>query len=116
MIVFKQRNNIEQYFLVYEHSCDFDSSYMRDRCTMEGWLFLNHLSAKMTIDAINEIAALGESKNISFRDEMTMLRKIHAARLPAGWLVPHIGSSIESLCSKLEFSPEKMLHEVNWEA
>ena len=112
---FKQRNHIEQYFLVYVHSCDFEVSYMRDRVDTEGWLFFNQLSTEMATDCINQIAEIGESKNISFRDAMTMLRKIHAARLPNGWLIPHTNKQLVALCEKLGFSPEKMMHEVNWD-
>ena len=113
-LMFKERSNIEQYFRTYEHSDDFQTSFMRDRCGMEGWLFLNHLSAEMTISAINEISTLGESKNISFKDLVTTLSKIHAARRDDGWQIPHITNATDDLCAKLKFSPEKMMREVDW--
>ena len=114
--IFKQRNNIEQYFLIYEHSCDFETSYMRSRNAMEGWLFLNHLSSEIAVSCINEIGSLGKSKDISFKDEMTILRKIHAAKVDGSWLIPHITSSISSLCALLGFSPEAEMREVKWDA
>ena len=77
---------------------------------------MNHLSSEIAVSCINEIGSLGKSKDISFKDEMTILRKIHAAKVDGSWLIPHITSSISSLCALLGFSPEAEMREVKWDA
>ena len=46
-VIWKQRQNIEQYFKTYDDTMDCETSYMRDNTSEEAWLFLNHLSTTM---------------------------------------------------------------------
>ena len=45
----------------------YEASYMRNNYTEEAWLFLNHLSVIIGVNAIEEIASIGESRNNRYR-------------------------------------------------
>lgn len=50
--IYKQRQNIEQFFRTYDMSLNFDASYMRSQTSQEAWFFLYHLSAATRMDAL----------------------------------------------------------------
>jgi transposase len=76
--IYKQRQAIEQYFKTYGDTMSYDDSYPRSNESFEGWLFLNHLSLMMTVDAIEEIFLHGKEKDISFEDLRQLLTKVRA--------------------------------------
>ena len=75
---------------------------MQDDISEEGRLFLNHLSAIMAIEAIDEIARLGHSKDISLNDLLETLRTIQADCIDGAWMVKPIKSEVTKLASKME--------------
>lgn len=103
--VWKQRQNIEQYFKTYDDTMDCEASYMRGNDAEEAWLFLNHLSSTIGINTIEEIAGIGESKNISLKDLIQTLRKIKAGKLNGTWQIPPVKKSVSRLCGKMKFDP-----------
>lgn len=111
---FKLRGNIEQSFDTYDNTLEMNATYMRDSCTMEACLFLNHLSAEMQSLVQIEIGKIGQSKNLSFKDVNCLLSKIHANRKGNTWTVFHIKEEVQNLCDKLKFYPEKYLNSFNW--
>lgn len=106
--IYKQRQKIEQFFKTYSSTLDFDASYMSDNYSEEAWLFLNHLSAIMSIRVLEEIDSIGESKNISYNDLTETLIKIKAnINGEKDWKIVPIKKSVSSLCTKLNFDPTK---------
>lgn len=103
--IYKQRQAIEQFFKTYGDTMSYESSYMRNSCTEETWLFLNHLSSIIGVNAIEEIASIGESKNISYKDLMQTLVKIKAGKMDEKWTVYLIKKSVQKLCEKMQFTP-----------
>lgn len=101
--IYKQRQIIEQFFKTYEETLAYEASYMRSNLTEEAWLFLNHLSAKISIDIIEEIASIDESKRISFKDLIATLKKIHIVKNAEKWEVPPVKKKTKLLCDKLGF-------------
>ena len=99
--IWKQRQNIEQYFKTYDDTLDYESSYMRDNSSEEAWLFLNHLSCTIGISAIEEINSIGQSKDISLKDLIQTLRKISACRIDEKWTIPPVKRSVQTLGNKL---------------
>ncbi len=79
--IYKQRQAIEQFFKTYGDTMSYEASYMRNNYTEEAWLFLNHLSTIIGVNAIEEIASIGESKNISYKDLAQTLIKIKAGKM-----------------------------------
>lgn len=100
--IYKQRQTIEQFFKTYDDTLEFDSSYMRNNYTKEAWLFLNHLSACITVDAIEEIGRLEQTKNISYKDLMQTLIKIKVVKIDDKWSLPPMKRSVQKLCEKMK--------------
>ena len=101
--IYKQRQNIEQFFRTYGMTLDFDASYMRNQTSQEAWLFLNHLSSMMGMDCITSIAEIGEDKTLSLEDLKQSLGKIMVSKLKDQWLVSPIKRSVEKIIEKLNF-------------
>ena len=85
--IYKQRQAVEQFFKTYGDTMENEASYMRDNYSEEAWLFLNHLSGMIGVDAIEHIASIGESKNISLKDLIQTLVKIKATLSDGIWSV-----------------------------
>ena len=82
--------------------------YMRNNYTEEAWLFLNHLSTIIGVNAIEEIASIGESKNISYKDLTHTLLKIKVGKVDGKWVVCPIKKSVQRLCGKMQFNPNDL--------
>lgn len=103
---YKQRQAIEQFFKTYGVSMDFEASYMRDRTSQEGWLFLNHLSTSIGMACLADMARLGEEEAISFEDLRQTLGRIMASKVNGQWSVSPIKNATQKLMNKLQFSIE----------
>lgn len=103
--IYKQRQAVEQFFKTYGDTMSFESSYMRDNYSEEAWLFLNHLSSIICISAIEEVASIKESKNVSYKDLTQTLIKIKANYSDGKWSVVPIKKAVQNLCKKLEYDP-----------
>ena len=102
--VYKQRQEIEQFFKTYSDTMEFEASYMRNTTTQEAWLFLNHLSSMIGIGLIQEIAHIGQSKNVSLKDLTQTLSKITASKIGGKWQVAPIKKSVMTLLQKMKTS------------
>ena len=99
--IWKTRQAIEQFFKTYDDTLLLDDSFMQDDVSEEGRLFLNHLSATMGMNAINEIATQDLSKEISLDDLRATLRTVQADCIDGAWMVKPIKSETAKLASKL---------------
>lgn len=106
--IYKQRQAIEQFFKTYGDTMFYEASYMRNNYTEEAWLFLNHLSSIIGVNAIEEIASIGESRNISYKDLTQTLLKIKAGRIDGKWFVYPIKKSVQKMCEKMQFDPNDL--------
>ncbi len=106
--IYKQRQAIEQFFKMYGDTMSYEASYMRNNYTEEAWLFLNHLSTIVGVNALEEIASIGESKNISYKDLTQTLIKIKAGKIDGKWVVYPIKKSVQRLCGKMQFNPNDL--------
>lgn len=106
--IYKQRQAIEQFFKTYGDTMSYEASYMRNNYTEEAWLFLNHLSSIIGINTIEEIATIGESKNISYKDLTQTLVKIKAGKIDGKWVVYPVKRSVQKLCEKIQFNPKEL--------
>ena len=106
--IYKQRQAIEQFFKTYGDTMSYEASYMRNNYTEEAWLFLNHLSTIIGVNAIEEIASIGESKNISYKDLAQTLIKIKAGKMDGKWVVYPIKKCVQLLCEKMQFNPNDL--------
>jgi hypothetical protein len=60
------------------------------------------------VKAIEEIASIGESKNISYKDLTQTLIKIKAGKMNGEWVVCPIKKSVQRLCGKMQFNPNDL--------
>lgn len=104
----KQRQAIKQFFKTYGDIMSYQASYMKNNYTEETWLFLNHLSTIIGINAIEEIASIGKSKYISYKDLIRTLIKIKAGKVDGKWMVYPIKKSVQRLCEKMQFNPNDL--------
>ena len=51
----------------------------------EAWLFLNHLSSMMAFSLMDEIYLKGKSKDVSLKDFVSILSRIHADKINNEW-------------------------------
>ena len=87
---------------------EYKGCYVRNNYKEEAWLFLNHLSTIIGVNAIEEIASIGESKNISYKDLAQTLLKIKAGKIDGKWVVYPIKKSVQRLCEKMQFDPNDL--------
>ena len=99
--IYKQRQAIEQAFKTNDCTMEQEASYMRNNYSEEAWLFLNHLGLMMSISALDEIATIGETKEISYKDLVQTLRKIKANRINGNWFIVPVKESVKKLCKKM---------------
>lgn len=83
--LYKRRQAIEEFFKTYDDTLEFASSYMRDEKAEEAWLFLNHLSSMMAFSLMDEIYLKGKSKDVSLKDFVSILSRIHADKINNEW-------------------------------
>jgi hypothetical protein len=102
--IYKQRQAIEQYFKTYGDTMSYDDSCLGSNESFEGWLFLNHLSLMMTVDAIEEICLHGKEKDISFEDLMQLLTKVRANKFADDWHPCKKTRKVISLCESLDIN------------
>jgi transposase len=114
--MYKQRQAIEQFFKTYDNTLGYDSSYMRNDYSFEAWLFINHVCMMMSMNAIEEISNIGESKNISLDDLITTLRKIKATKIDDKWYLSKFTSHVSALCEKLDigFKNQEIINVKRW--
>lgn len=106
--IYKQRQAIEQFFKTYGDTMFYEASYMRNNYTEEAWLFLNHLSSIIGVNAIEEIASIGESKNISYKDLAQTLIKIKTGKSGEKWIVYPVNKSVQKICEKMQLNPYEL--------
>ncbi len=99
--IYKQRQAVEQFFKTFDCTLEFNASYMQDDYCLEGWLFLNHLSMTMAIEAMDSIASIGKTQEISLDDLIQGLRKIKATRIDGTWYPAKVTDKVNSLCLQL---------------
>ncbi|NBK24941.1 MAG: hypothetical protein EOM68_23310 [Spirochaetia bacterium] len=100
--IYKQRQAIEQFFKTFDCTLEFNASYMRSNYSMEAWLFLNHLSMTMGTEAMDSIANLGMTQDISLDDFIQGMRKIKATKVDGKWYPAQVTKKVSAMCKQLE--------------
>ena len=111
--LYKRRQAIEEFFKTYDDSLDFSSSYMRDRYTEEAWLFLNHLSAIMAFSIIDEIYLKGRCKDISLKDFISVMSKIHADKVDDLWYCEKLTKKRADFSKSFDFDFSALIDVMN---
>jgi transposase len=106
--IYKQRQSIEQFFKTFDCTLEFNASYMRGNYSLEAWLFLNHLCMTMGIDAMDSIAKLGLTSDISLDDFIHKMRKIQVSKVDGAWYSAKVTKSVNSMCGQLGIELESI--------
>ncbi|MGB4407063.1 MAG: transposase [Sphaerochaeta sp.] len=99
--IYKQRQAVEQFFRTFDCTPEFNASYMRGIYSMEAWLFLNHLSMTMGVEAMDLIASLGKTQDISLDDFIQGMRKIKATKVEGKWYPAQVTKKVSTMCTQL---------------
>ncbi len=102
--LFRLRQEIPEFLRTYPNpACD--ASFLRFPSTMEGWLFLNHVSTIMAFDTLEHIQSVGLRNNLSLRDWYGELRTVQASRINGKWVFPPIKEDLLKTCALFGFDP-----------
>lgn len=111
--LYKRREAIEDFFRSYDNSLDFSASYMRNSYTEEAWLFLNHLSAIMAFDILDEIYQAGQTSQISLDDFKTKLSRIYANKINGKWKLAKITKKRQDFCDLFGLKFDAVFNKIN---
>lgn len=106
--IYKQRQAVEQFFKTFDCTLEFNASYMRGIYSMEAWLFLNHLSMTMGVEAMDSIANLGKTQDISLDDFIQGMRKIKAIKVEGKWYPAQVTKKVDTMCKQLGIELESI--------
>lgn len=111
--LYKRREAIEDFFKSYDNTLDFSTSYMRNSYTEEAWLFLNHLSAIMAFDILDEIYHSGQASRVSLEDFKTKLSHIYANKVNGKWKLAKITKKRREFCEAFGLDFDSVLNKIN---
>lgn len=103
--LYKLRQGIEQFFKTYDNTLSQDASYMDNQFSEEGWLFLNHLSATLAYDTMEQIFEAGQTKEISVRSWYSTLTTLQLSLIDGKWSLPSLKQDVRDRCELLGFNP-----------
>lgn len=111
--LYKRRESIEDFFKTYDNSLDFSASYMRNIYSEEGWLFLNHLSAIIGFDILDEIYADGKTNDISLSDFRTKMSHLYANKIKGTWRMAKTTEKRQSFALSFGLDPDAVMSMIN---
>ena len=111
--LYKRRESIEDFFKTYDNSFDFSASYMRNIYSEEGWLFLNHLSAIIGFDILDEIYAQGKTSDISLTDFRTKMSHLYANKIKGTWRMAKTTENRRSFALSFGLDPDAVMNMIN---
>ena len=111
--LYKRRESIEDFFKAYDNSFDFSASYMRNIYSEEGWLFLNHLSAIIGFDILDEIYAEGKTNDISLSDFRTKMSHLYANKIKGTWRMARITEKKQSFALSFGLDSDAVMNMIN---
>lgn len=111
--LYKRRQAIEEFFKTYDDTLNFSSSYMRDETSEEAWLFLNHLSALMAFSIMDEIYLKGKSKDVSLKDFISTLSRIHANKINKEWYCAKITKKRADFAKTYDLDISALIKDMN---
>ena len=86
---------------------------MRNSYTEEAWLFLNHLSAMMAFDILDEIYQAGQTSQISLDDFKAKLSRIYANKINGKWKLAKITKKRQNFCDLFGLKFDAVFNKIN---
>lgn len=101
---YKSRNTIEVLFDGMKNVLDADHTYMQDEQTLQGWMFINHITLQWYQQLYIELKEKSLLKKISVNDYVQMLTDLKKIRINGTWHLNEITSQAAKMMEKLGIS------------
>lgn len=101
---YKSRNEIEVMFDGMKNVLDADKTYMQNEETLQGWMFINHLTLQwyyIIYKMLKENELLGK---YSVNDMIVHLKEVRKVRINNQWILEPITNHTQKLLDKLKIS------------
>ena len=98
---FKTRMEVETVFDTYKNLLEADRSYMQSDNSMNGWMFINHVSVMLYYKLLNLIKSKNMEGQISPQDVLVILQKINKVKINNEWHISEISSKNIKTLTKL---------------
>jgi len=98
---YKSRMSIEIMFDGMKNILDADHTYMQDEQTLQGWMFVNHITLQWYQHLYVELKEKGLLKKISVNDYIYHLSDIKKIKINNSWHLNEFTSYTEKLITKI---------------
>jgi transposase len=98
---YKSRMTIEVMFDGMKNVLEADHTYMQDEETLQGWMFVNHITLQWYQHLYIELKTKGMLKKYSVNDYIQMLTDLKKLRVNDQWYFNEITSNTEKMFAKL---------------
>ena len=101
---YKSRMSIEVMFDGMKNILDADHTYMQDEQTLQGWMFINHITLQWYQQLYIELKEKGLLKTISVNDYIQILTDVKKIKINGTWHLNEVTSKTQKLIDKTGFS------------
>jgi hypothetical protein len=98
---YKSRMSIEVMFDGMKNVLDADHTYMQDQETLQGWMFVNHITLQWYQHLYIELKTKGMLKKYSVNDYIQMLTDLKKLRINDRWYFNEITNNAQKMFAKL---------------
>jgi len=101
---YKSRIAIEVMFDGMKNVLDADHTYMQDEQTLQGWMFINHITLQWYQHLYIELKEKGLLKRISVNDYIQVLTDVKKLCINGRWYLNEVTQSTKKLIKKTGFA------------
>ncbi len=98
---YKSRMEVETVFDTYKNLLDADRTYMHSDKSMQGWMFINHISLLMYYAIFKKLKEADLLSKVSVNDILLRLSKISKLKIGEQWYLSEINSKTTKILDKL---------------
>lgn len=99
--MYKSRHAIEQMYDVFKNVLDGDRMYVRNRESLEGWMFVHYLAMLMWYRIERKLKEKRKEEKYSPRDTIEMLSRIQKLKVGEQWVMGEYPKKYEEVLRKL---------------
>jgi transposase len=99
---YKTRNNVELFFDGFKNIIEADQTYMQNKYTLEGWMFVNFIAMRIYYKLLNLLKSKELLTKYSPKDISIRLNGIFKLRINQAWYLSEINTKVESLLNSID--------------
>ncbi len=99
---YKTRGNVELFFDSFKNVIEADRTYMQNKDTLEGWMFVNFLAMKLYYKILNLLKDKNLLSKYSPPDIAIRLSKIMQVRMNGNWYLAEINTKVTTLLNSID--------------